>query len=132
MANATHLDPIVYTVEQHPPISDAQAACGLFADQGQYRVPRIVWIVGVSPQSFKNPRAISFRHVAKFLQGSAVKDDLYSSSHRRCYTALYSAATFSSSAAFAAFSSAAFASTSSTICSTMSAPAMVWSVLPAR
>ena len=125
MANATHVNPIVYTVEQHPPISDAQAACGLFADQGQYRVPRIVWIVGVSLQSFKNPRAISFRHVAKFLQGSAVKDDLHGSSHRRCYTALYSAATFSSSAAFAAFSSAAFASTSSTICSTMSVPAIV-------
>ena len=41
----------------------------------------------------------------------------------------YSAASFSP--ACAAFSSAAFASTSSTMCSTMSAPAIVWSVLPA-
>jgi hypothetical protein len=44
----------------------------------------------------------------------------------------YSAATFSGAASVAAFSSAAFASTSSTMCSTMSAPAIVWSVLPAR
>ena len=43
---------------------------------------------------------------------------------------IHSAASFSAS--FAAFSSAAFASTSSTMCSTMSAPAIVWSVLPAR
>jgi hypothetical protein len=41
----------------------------------------------------------------------------------------YSAASFSASRE--AFSSAAFASTSSTMCSTISRPSIVWSVLPA-